>query len=148
MDGLPAARKVGRSLQKVTWPPRKLMDTVKGLPTTRKIDGSSRKVSRPNRKFTEGLTVSWRVVRRSPGCTESCQKVFWPHEKLSEVDKRSPGRMESWRRSTAGLSATQKFTEVYIASAGPYINFRQLPNLILTVTLTLTPILTLTLTEN
>ena len=58
-----------------------------GLPVVRKVDGSLLKIYQLHGMLT-GVDV------KSPGRTECLRKVSLPHRNLTQVDGRSPSRME------------------------------------------------------
>ena len=46
----------------------------------------------------EGPVEAWKADRRSRYCRESSLKVSRPHEKLTELDRRSSGRTKHFRK--------------------------------------------------
>ena len=95
---LPTTRKFYENWQKVFWPHEQL---TKSLPAARKVDGSRQKVCQSHKNLVKGL-LTVRIVDRN------WRKVYRQHRKFLEVNGRSPGGTESWRKLTHGLHATRK----------------------------------------
>ena len=64
-----------------------------------------------SQKLTEGLPVAQKFDGRSPACTKldgNWLKVFWSHNILTESNRRSTGRTESYQKLMVGLPAIRK----------------------------------------